>query len=98
MLNNKFFIKVKLYIIFFYIVLFINLIISTITKADPFKITELEISEPFELGFDKNKVLDRGFIKAFKELLSMISTSDEKKKIRLNILKFNKKLNRFFYN
>jgi len=81
MLNNKFFIKVNLYIIFFYVVLFINLIFSTNTKADTFKIRELEISEPFELGFDKNKVLDRGFIKAFKELLSMISTSDEKKKL-----------------
>ena len=45
----------KLYIIFFYSVLFINVIFSTSLNANTFKITNLEISEPFELNFNNNE-------------------------------------------
>jgi len=71
----------KIYIIFFYIVLFINVIFTTSLKANSFKITNLEISEPFELNFNKEKVIDKGFKIAFLELTSMITTSGDKKKI-----------------
>ena len=70
----------KLYIIFFYFVLFINVIFTTSLKANSFKITNLEISEPFELNFNKEKVIDKGFKIAFFELASMITTSGDKKK------------------
>ena len=71
----------KLYIIFFYSVLFINFIFVTSLSANSFKITNLEISEPFELNFNKEKVIDKGFKVAFLELVSMITTSGDKKKI-----------------
>ena len=71
----------KLYIIFFYSVLFINVIFTTSLSANSFKITNLEISEPFELNFNKEKVMDKGFKIAFLELASMITTSGDKKKI-----------------
>ena len=71
----------KLYIIFFYFVLFINVIFITSLNASSFKITNLEISEPFELNFNKEKVIDKGFKIAFLELASMITTSGDKKKI-----------------
>ena len=71
----------KLYIIFFYFVLFINVIFITSLNASSFKITNLEISEPFELNFNKEKVIDKGFKIAFLELVSMITTSGDKKKI-----------------
>ena len=70
-----------LYIIFFSLVLFINIIFSTSLKANSFKITDLEISEPFELNFDKEKVIDKGFKTAFIELISMITTSGDKQKV-----------------
>ena len=71
----------KLYIIFFSFVLFINIIFSTSLNASLFKISDLEIVEPFELNFNKEKVIEKGFIKAFHELISMITTSGDKKKI-----------------
>ena len=46
----------RLYIIFFYSVLFINVIFATSLNANSFKITNLEISEPFDLKFNKEKV------------------------------------------
>ena len=60
---------------------FINIVSTTPSKANYFKITDLEISEPFELNFNKEKVIDKGFEKAFFELASMITTSGDKKKI-----------------
>ena len=71
----------KLYIIFFSFVLFIIIIFSTSLNASSFKISNLEISEPFKLNFNKEKVIDKGFIQAFHELISMITTSGDKKKI-----------------
>ena len=71
----------KLYIIFFYFVLFINVVFITSLKANSFKITNLEILEPFKLNFNKEKIMDKGFKIAFLELASMITTSGDKKKI-----------------
>ncbi len=45
---------------------------------------------PFEINFDKNKVIDEGFSKAFLELISLIVNSTDKKKInqvKLNEIK-----------
>ena len=71
----------KIYIIFFYLVLFINIFFTSSLKANSFKIANLEISEPFKLNFNKEKVIEKGFIEAFHELISMITTSGDKKKI-----------------
>ena len=72
----------KLYIFFFSIVLFINIISTSISSASTFKIKDLEISEPFDVNFNKEKVINKAFKEAFIELISMITTSSDQKKIR----------------
>ena len=71
----------NLYIIFFSIVLFINVFFFSTLKANTFKISNIEIEEPFELNFNKEEVIDKGFRLAFSELISMITTSGDKNKI-----------------
>jgi len=82
----------KLYIIFFSIVLFINIFIPTSSRANLFEITDIEITEPFELNFNKEKVIDKGFKKAFIRLMSVITTTDDKKKIKNTSLSTIKRL------
>ena len=72
----------KLYIFFFSFVLFINIIFTTSLNANSFKIIDLEITEVFELNFNKEKVIEKGFRKAFLELVSKITTTGNKKKIQ----------------
>tara|TARA_B100001142_G_C14291469_1_gene639130 strand:- start:580 stop:1659 length:1080 start_codon:yes stop_codon:yes gene_type:complete len=72
----------KLYIYFFSSILFINIIFLTPLNANSFKIIDLEISEPFKLNFNKEKVIDRGFKEAFQELISKITTSGDNTKIK----------------
>jgi len=72
----------KLYIYFFSSILFINIIFLTPIRADSFRILDLQVSEPFELNFNKEKVINKGFKQAFQELISQITTSGDKKKIK----------------
>ncbi len=72
----------KLYIFFFSLVLFINIISISTLSASTFKIKDLEISEPFDLNFNKEKVVNKGFKEAFLELISIITTSSDQKKIK----------------
>ena len=72
----------KLYIYFFSFVLFINIISISTSSASSFKIKDLEISEPFDVNFNKEKVINKGFKEAFMELISMITTSSDKEKIK----------------
>jgi len=82
----------NLYIIFFSTLLFINIFFTNNLNANSFKITALEVSEPFELNFNKEKVINKGFRQAFSELISTIVTSDDKKKIEKTSLKTIKEL------
>ncbi len=77
----------KMYIIFFSSILFINIFFFTPLNANSFKITDLEISEPFDLNFNKEKVIDKGFEIGFFQLLSMITTSDNVNKLKKTSLK-----------
>ncbi|MDA7552134.1 hypothetical protein N8747_00690 [Candidatus Pelagibacter sp.] len=70
----------------------INTIIVSKTHADSFKISKIEISEQFDLNFNKEKVFDTAFSKAFKQLISMIITTDDQKKIEKTSLSTIKKL------
>jgi len=45
-------------------------------------VSDIQISSPFELNFKKNRVIDNGFQSAFSNLLSMITTSGDKNKIK----------------
>ena len=72
----------KLYIFFFYLILFLNIILITSSSGNSFKIKDLKISEPFNVNFNKEKVINKGFEEAFKELTSMITTSSDQEKIK----------------
>jgi len=72
----------KVYIFFISFVLFIIIFSTTYLKANTFKVSDIEISSPFELNFKKSSVIDEGFQISFSNLLSMITTSGDKDKIK----------------
>ena len=72
----------KVYIFFISFVLFIINFSTTYLHANTFKVSDIEISSPFSLNFNKNRVIDRGFQKSFSNLLTMITTSGDKNKIK----------------
>ena len=76
----------KTYIIFFIALLFLNFS-STDLKSSIFSVNDIEITEPFELNFKKEKVVDKAFIKAFKRLMKMTVISSEE--IKLSRIKNN---------
>ena len=78
---NKLLRILKVYIFFISFVLFIIIFSSTYLHANTFKVSDIEISSPFEVNFKKNHVIDKGFHISFLELLSMITTSGDRSKI-----------------
>jgi hypothetical protein len=72
----------KVYIFFISFVLFIIIFSTTFLKANTFKVSDIEISSVFELNFKKSSVIDDGFKASFSNLLSMITTSGDKDKIK----------------
>ena len=63
---------------------------TTNVYANTFSINDIQISKPFENNFNKNEIIDEGFVEAFDQLiLSIIQTKDQKKikKTSLNIIK-----------
>ena len=72
----------KVYIFFISFVLFIITFSTSFLYADNFKVTGIEISSPFELNFKKTSVIDKGFQTSFSNLLSMITTSGDRRKIK----------------
>tara|TARA_B110000238_G_scaffold186204_1_gene215150 strand:- start:42 stop:1121 length:1080 start_codon:yes stop_codon:yes gene_type:complete len=72
----------KVYIFFISLVLFIIIFFTTFLHANTFKVSDIEISSPFELNFKKNSVIDEGFQTSFINLISMITTSGDKNKIK----------------
>ena len=79
-----------LYIFFSTLALIIFFFSTETVKANSFEINDIEIAQPFEINFNKNKVIDLGFKKAFFELVySLIKSSDFKKidNTRLNEIK-----------
>ena len=72
----------KVYIFFISYVLFIIIFSTTYLSANTFKVSNIEISSPFELNFRKSNVIDDGFQTSFLNLLSMITTSGDKQKIK----------------
>ena len=85
-LNISFLSLKRAYIIFFSTVLFFNFS-STELKSSIFSVNDIEITEPFELNFKKEKVVDKAFIEAFKRLMKMTVISSEE--IKLSRIKNN---------
>ena len=79
---NKFYKLLNVYIYFILFSLLIIFFSTTYSNANAFKVSDIEISSPFELNFEKNSVIDKGFKTSFSDLISMITTSGDKKKIK----------------
>jgi hypothetical protein len=84
---NKLFRFKKVYIFFISFVLFIIIFSTTLLSANTFKVSDIEISSSFDLNFNKNKVIDNGFRASFLNLISMITTSGDKEKLKNTSLK-----------
>ena len=79
---NKFYKLLNVYIYFILFSLLIVFFSTTYSNANAFKVSDIEISSPFELNFEKNSVIDKGFQTSFSDLISMITTSGDRKKIK----------------
>tara|TARA_Y100000992_G_scaffold291938_1_gene248868 strand:+ start:2233 stop:3312 length:1080 start_codon:yes stop_codon:yes gene_type:complete len=77
----KFIRSKRIYIFFCTVILFLTFFSTTFSYSKTFKVNDIEISQSFDLNFSKNKVVDKGFRLAFLNLISMITTSGDKKKI-----------------
>ncbi len=72
----------NLYIFFLFLSLVLFFFSTDKVHAKTFNINNIEVSKPFEINFDKNKVIDEGFIKGFSELISLITVSSNHKIIK----------------
>ena len=79
---NKFYKLLNVYIYFILFSLLIVFFSTTYSNANAFKVSDIEISSPFELNFEKNSVIDIGFQTSFSYLISMITNSGDRKKIK----------------
>ena len=79
--TNKFKDLKKFYTIYIIIILFFNTALICRLHANSFKISEIEVSQDFNLDFNKKKVFDEAFKEAYTQLISTIVTSKDKKKI-----------------
>ena len=71
----------KLYIFFLFLAV-LNIFFSTvISHAKTISINDVELSTPFEINFNKNKIIDEGFTQAFNELMSSIVQSKDHQKL-----------------
>ena len=77
----------KVYIFFSSLVLFIIIFSTTYLHANTFKVSNIEISSPFEVNFEKNVVIDEGFKTSFFNLLTMITISSDRNKIKNTSIK-----------
>ena len=76
----------KVYIFFISFLLFIIIFSTTYLSANNFKVSDIEISSPFELDFKKSVVIDKGFRTSFLNLLYMITTSGDKNRINAKFI------------
>ncbi len=102
--NFKIIKKISNFIIIFFIITN-NLMISKL-NANSFNINEVEVSEDFNLDFNKKKVFDKAFESAFFQLISTVIISEDVEKVEkasLSTIKslidsFNVSDERFFKN
>ena len=90
MYTKKNFFKIVSYIIIC-LSTFFALMLTTSAQGKIFKIENIEISEPFNADFNKEKVINRAFSAAFNELTLSVITTKDKPKIKyteLNEIKY----------
>ncbi len=83
--------KLRILYIFFLFLTVLNIFFSTeFVQAKTFSINDVELSTPFKMNFNKNKIIDKGFVQAFDQLIfSIVQSKDQQKlkKIPLNQIK-----------
>ena len=68
---------------FFLFLALINIFFSTgKSYAKTFSINDIEISTPFEINFNKNEIINEGFVEAFNELIYSIVQSKDQLKLK----------------
>ena len=77
----------KIYLIIITSVLFLNTFLILEIQAVSFKIAEIEISEDFDLNFNKRRVYDKAFKAAFEKLILITTTSSYKKRLNQTNIK-----------
>ena len=92
MCQNNFLYKIRLYIFFILYVLIFIKFSTSIVNAEIYKITKIELSEPYELNFNKNKVIENAFKNAFNELIKKITISKDFLKLQNTNIKIVKNL------
>ncbi len=74
--------QLNLYNFFLFLAL-LNIFFSTENVySKTFSVSDIEISTPFEINFNKNEIIDEGFLKAFDELILSIVQSKDKIKLK----------------
>ena len=68
----------NLYIFFLFLSLNIFFFSTAKAESNSFEITNIDITRPFEINFNKNEVIDEGFKKAYDLLLSSIVNSTDR--------------------
>jgi len=66
----------------FFFTIFLNSILISKLHANSFKINEIEVSEDFDLDFNKKKVFDKAFESAFFQLISTVIVSKDIQKVK----------------
>jgi len=73
---------------YFCILAFLNIFFSTdIVYAKTFSVNDVEISTPFEINFNKNEIIDEGFIQAFDRLILSVAQTKNQKKLKKTSLR-----------
>ena len=72
---------------YFLVLALLNIFFSTANANNKiFKIDHIEISTPFEINFDKNQIIEEGFVQAFNQLiLSIIKSKDNTKLAKISL-------------
>ena len=91
MYTKKKLFKIVSFAIIYLSTLFFSFIIITNAQSKIFKIEDIEISEPFNTSFNKEKVINKAFLKAFKEFSATVVITKDTEKIKytkLNEIKY----------
>ena len=82
MYTKKKYFKIVSFVIICLSTLILAAVLTTSAESKIFKISDIQISEPYNANFNKDKVINKGFSAAFKELTLSIITSKDQFKIK----------------
>ena len=75
--------KLKFFhIVLFTIILFLSTFKISNSYGNTFKVSEIEVTEQFDLKFNKKNVFDKAFKSAFYQLISMVTSTADRKKLK----------------